>query len=235
MKRKMMFPIVLLSLGLFFAAANSARANLIANGGFESPTTAGSNGVDFSAPTNWSVHGQNEAWWVCNLNGTWNNGRLGVDPASPAGEVQAFYAQGYTSIYQVTSTPAQPNTVYTLTLDVGAVKAGYDYGYTEPMLQVGVGSTYNTNVMTLVSSSTPAPVNNSVGDWKAWSYTFQTGATVPSGNVRVDIHMEWPGYYSLAAIDNIQLTATATPEPSTALLFGSALLGLVCYAWQKRR
>jgi hypothetical protein len=234
MTRKILISSVVLSIGILLAAASMARANMITNGGFESPSTANN---DFSAPTGWTVqNGLNDAMWICNMNGVWNAGRLGVAPSSPTGEVQAYYVQQYAQFYQTLSTAVQPNTVYTLTSDVGAVKLGVPYEFMAPTLTLGTGNVFGQNLLTLVSSSTPAPSpSSSAGDWKTWSYTFQTGATVPTANLRVDIYM--PGYteYRLAGLDNVSLTSSPIPEPSTIVLLASGLIGLLAYAWRKRR
>jgi hypothetical protein len=38
-------------------------------------------------------------------------------------------------------------------------------------------------------------------------------------------------------VDNVRVTATptATPEPSTLVLLASGLIGLLAYAWRKRK
>jgi hypothetical protein len=37
------------------------------------------------------------------------------------------------------------------------------------------------------------------------------------------------------SIDNFKIEGTSVPEPGTLMLFGSGLMGLLCYAWRKRR
>ena len=36
-------------------------------------------------------------------------------------------------------------------------------------------------------------------------------------------------------LDNVRLTSTAVPEPSTLALLAGGLFGLVAYAWKKRK
>jgi len=61
----------------------------------------------------------------------------------------------------------------------------------------------------------------------AYSYTY-TG-----GNPTINGITIWHDAYSDAQVDN--LTLTATPEPTMAALLVTGLIGLLAYAWRKRR
>jgi hypothetical protein len=60
-------------------------------------------------------------------------------------------------------------------------------------------------------------------------------SSIPSGDLGKHLKIvattdSYAGY-----VDHWSLNATATPEPSTLALLISAVLGLLCYAWRKRK
>ena len=234
MNRKILFASVVLAIGLLLAAAGAARADLM-NGGFEDPSTTA---TSTTVPTDWTNYNAFGSYdWIANMTGTWaQDGKLGVAPSSPSSEVQAAFFQDTTTgraLYQVLSA-VQANTTYTLTMDIGAERTAYPF--LTPTVELGTGNTFGQNFLTLTGSSTPSPTpTTTAGSWKTWSYTFVTEATVPSANLRVDIGFSAGSNDShVFAVDNVHLTA-ATPEPGTLALLVTGLLGLLAYAWRRRR
>jgi len=61
-----------------------------------------------------------------------------------------------------------------------------------------------------------------------WSYTIPTGNMSPGAAVGYYVHQ---GNGFILAYDNLQIT----PEPSTLALLAAGLVGLLAYAWRKRR
>ena len=239
MNRKILFASVVLAVGVLMAG--ETRADLISNGGLEDSTVTNTTAA---VPPDWTTVGTHY-WWIANTKGDWAKGstiKLVNDPNSPSGDVDNFVFEGSSDndrgLYQVTSVAVQPNTTYTLTLDVGALMTNSGFWAVTPAMMkidLGAGNTFLGNLLPSYGSSTPSlSPTKTAGDWKTWSYTFVTAASVPSENVRVDIDL--PGSINLnyvIAIDNVHLTAT--PEPGTLLLLATGLIGLVCYAWRKRK
>ena len=66
-----------------------------------------------------------------------------------------------------------------------------------------------------------------------YSYT----GTWQSSSTSLDVDVKWVSgtiaYYT--RVNGFEMTAVSSPEPSTLVLLGTALLGLLAYAWRKRR
>lgn len=135
----------------------------------------------------------------------------------------------------------EANTMYTLSMDVGQYSVGQYRGYAVAL--ASDNGTYLagvTNNKTLFPGSawtlgsTPA-----AGTWNTVTTTFTTGDS--GGVIGEDIMVRFgtaggssaPGFRG--AFDNVILTASPIPEPSTMMLVLTGLIGLVCYAWRKRR
>ncbi|MBU4272136.1 MAG: PEP-CTERM sorting domain-containing protein [Planctomycetes bacterium] len=82
-----------------------------------------------------------------------------------------------------------------------------------------------------------------VGDYTAKTFTatvdgftfsgvFSTGAS--AGNTYGKLYVSSPNYTSMF-YDNVAVYTGVIPEPSTLVLLASGLVGLLCYAWRKRK
>ena len=68
------------------------------------------------------------------------------------------------------------------------------------------------------------------GSPNAWhSYTYTTNPTING------ISLYWYSDGTGFTIDNLTLSSTATPEPSTIVLLATGIIGLLAYAWRQRR
>ena len=68
--------------------------------------------------------------------------------------------------------------------------------------------------------------------WQEYSLTF----TAVAGDVGQPFQPAFLGAANVYfGIDSVRLDAIPTPEPSTLVLLGIGLLGLLAYAWRKRR
>ena len=88
-----------------------------------------------------------------------------------------------------------------------------------------------------------------VDTWQHWTIDYNPGATTMDITIGSTLNDDISGYATPAGIDAVSLSATTTygpfyfdnvevsivPEPSSVALLLSGLLGLVAYAWRKRK
>ena len=205
---------------LAFGVLAQAETITIDNAGFEAPPTA-----DYAsgAPTSWTSR-----------DASFNGGRFnGTGPTFgplvggvPEG-TQAVWANN-SALYQVLSTTLQANTTYTLSVSVGSRNDGSSYhGAT---IALGYGDTFGANLLPKATTSEVAPALES---WSTWTDTFVTDANPAGSGQFLRVELITPSAQTL--YDNVQLTATTTPEPSTLILLSTGLTSLLCYAWRKRQ
>jgi hypothetical protein len=209
---------------LVFAMSGSlacAAEITVLNSGFESPAGVAS-GTQDAMPDSWTQYGS----WAGLANVS------GMDIAAPPDATsQAFWANAApvaAGSFQVLTETLSANMLYTLTVDVGH-RSGVDFG--SGAINLGYGATQGANLLTAatISNSTPE-----AGQWTTWTSTFVTAAN-PAGLgelLRVEVGATG-GVQTL--FDNVRLTSAAVPEPSAMVLGLSALVGLIAYAWRKRR
>lgn len=128
----------------------------------------------------------------------------GLDPRPDGSANNAFTNGG--SGYQELGTAVQTNTTYTLTVDVGdRTNTGFPDTSTE--LRLGVGSAFGDKLLLLTGETRPIPN----GGWETWTFTFESGANPPAGNLRIELLGG-----SQAQYDNVRLDAAASSfDPSS--------------------
>lgn len=82
---------------------------------------------------------------------------------------------------------------------------------------------YDNNFNTLL---TPSPLEELVGDWFRYT-TSITNLARRSGTLYFDLFDMDADCYSTAKVDNVIITSAPIPEPSTLVLMGCGMVGLV--------
>jgi hapalindole H/12-epi-hapalindole U/12-epi-fischerindole U synthase len=171
-----------------------------------------------------------------------------------SGPSQSVHASGtITATQTITGTPAQPETTYTLQVDIGYRDDGPG-GYTDTLpipetveIEVLAGGVELASPVRV----SPAPAYR---NFVTYSVTYTTGATVPSGDLAVEIlgtranttgsnvpsppATYNPGNSHLVLgeaflpFDNVRLDATPLPEPSS---LAAVVLGAVLPLTRRRR
>lgn len=154
----------------------------------------------------------------------------------------ASYAN-FDVLYGVDSTPFSANTTYTLTFDIG-YGAGNDLGtVAQWTFQLGTWDGNNTGSFSSLASeggtSEPAWAGNFLinsANGTSVSLTYTTGSSVSGSEIAIRFLQSYngEGKSDFLGFDNVTLTASAVPEPSTyAAIFGG--LSLAGAAWLRRR
>jgi hypothetical protein len=184
---------------------------------------------DFSAQGTGEFFNNGPSTLVTGFTVTSNGNNFGVlDRPDPniSGNVTAGFANGdngapVTFTTDTLGTTIAANTTYTFSLDIGDL-GGTDNTYDESGT-VTFGLLANgtpTGVMTLVPAGTVSKTSSL--NYENFSYSFTTG--VAGGFIGQDLEAQFsatPTGQSQTYFDNLQLTATSVPEPSTyAMTFG---------------
>ncbi len=216
---------------MMMASTVLARAETITieNGSFESPTTLtdddGITGLH-ATPDSWTKDSVGD----CGMFSMSQTAGPGPNVSSlPDGTKAIWGNSGY--VYQELNATLKANTTYTLTAYAGARS---DLSFTNAgssgTLNMGYGSDRGTNLLTAATSDCVAP---SQGGWNLWTVTFVTGATPMGLNEKLRVEININGTQQL--FDNVQLTASTIPEPSTLVMMLAGIFGLMAYAWRKRK
>ncbi len=75
------------------------------------------------------------------------------------------------------------------------------------------------------------------GTWKAQSFEYTAVAAAVGQDLYFELVNDRPGgtTYRQTFVDDFSGTYTPIPEPGTLALLVTGLLGLLCYAWRKRK
>ena len=238
-------PKLLLAVAAVGGMSAKALAVSVANPSFEAPVTGGftdDGQTSISHSTNWGW-----SYFFADTTddhdaGVQVNTNAGITSPSPDGTPQDGWVNGNGNYLYQDLGALQPNTTYTLTVDVAAPGTGNYAGFNP----AGGGSAANaeTDLLELLNNPTdPQPTVGSVavtgsalnsvsvtptaGLWTPNNtVTYTTGASV-SGDLTILLEQTSAGAHEQGIFDNVRLTATAVPEPaSMGLLCLGSLLAL---------
>jgi hypothetical protein len=220
--------IAVLALGVFAGSAQAA-AIPVTNFSFEDPVL-GLNGEGDLAKTAYQGHG----WETTATAATADYEFCSLPSWFPGGGVTGDQELLVNSTGFMVRTQGQDlgvnlaaNTTYTLQVDLLN-----DWGYVPGrLLQYDIAlHAGNNEVGRLTGDQTFADATPGKLEL---DLTAITGAS-PAG-LGQPLWIELSSHHGNSAYDNVRLDATSVPEPSSVVLVISALIGLVAYAWRKRR
>ena len=140
---------------------------------------------------------------------------------------------GWVGAYQTTGSTFEAGYTYTLTAAVGIRLASTHYG-----------ETFFVRIIDAATSTTLAEYSGTTGELtlgryvdKTVSYTVNAGDSAIGNGIGVMVGMNAPTTSGTKVIgfDNLRCSSELVPEPSTLALLATGLIGLLCYAWRKRK
>jgi len=169
-----------------------------------------------------TVPGSITGWPIFNDGSTKRNDFTGAHDVDnglsprPDGTAYNYWSNGMDA-YQVLTETLQPNTRYTLTVDVGD-RDNTPEG--RPDVQLGYGGTPGANLLTPALATKPLPPN---GGWTQWDVFYETGAT-PAGlgqPLRIELTAgSGAGTDNYQAqFDQVRLDATSIGPPALTIGF----------------
>jgi hypothetical protein len=213
--------------GLLLGVSVAPAAPLtLVNPSFESPLQTADTESQVT-PTGWNVGGTNRGLYVANGTVVTSNFGAITDAGSQAMDIGGVdttpFQLGY--LWQNTGIALQPGTMYTLT-----------FAGSPSTTQTVVFDAFLCAAGDVSSEGTPFREQNwlNVAADKTYvSYSVSAVYSGPTGQyLTVEVGAATDGWWS---VDNVQLSSAVVPEPSAIVLVASGLIGLLCYAWRKRR
>lgn len=224
--------LALIVVGLLLAGSASATSLPVTNSSFEDPVLgdagydAGPSVDEPAPPVSWrglSVHENTNTLGIY-------QGAAGM--SNTAGRNYLYVGMDYnytfTQVWQpVTGATMQPGT-YTLSVGVGKP---YSSGTDSATIALVAGSSW-------MSWNSIEDTSMSQGSFTDLTATYTATGTDPELNQPLAIVLQTNAHHNgaqITAFDNIRLDFVPAPEPGTLAMLVAGLLGLLAYAWRRRR
>jgi hypothetical protein len=156
-------------------------------------------------------------WTLTGQGGSWHPSSTFYNLPLPDGSIVAFSNGG--TISQTLTTSLAPDTTYMLSVDVGHRLDGY---ITDCSIALYAGST-------LLNSFSASNGIIPIGTFADETVTYTSGATVLPGDLSIVLTSDG----QQADFDNVRLTESTVPEPSSLSLVAGAL-GIMFLALRRR-
>jgi hypothetical protein len=252
MDRKMFVRIsVALSVALLLIAGSTQAGYVaVSNPGFESATVENGGTASPIANWNWTISAYDGSAVTLNPfgydapdNDTTNGFKGASGNGTPLGgegaNVALMQVTGlqYGILDQVVNTTLQYGNTYTLTVAVGKVPTG---GRLNSQIWISIEDSPG-GTSKIQSYSTLYPSDMTAAEFVEQSVSFTPAADNPYLGQKLMIGLcgfsddAVSGPYQGVAFDNVRLDVDVVPEPSTILLLASGVIGLLAYAWRKRK
>jgi hypothetical protein len=206
-------------------SAQAAFVN-IQNADFESPAL----GNTWNYWTSLTADQQTAAAWTAT--GQAALAKAGVPFAAPSGNSTQF-----AFLQSDAKTPAWATSTITQTATGFTVGASYNVGFQDALLEYSAASNlsvyldYGLSTQKLLYSTSSVAQNT----WTTVSTSEFTAAKSSYALSFVSVDGGALGGASVVCLDNVGFTQTAVPEPGSIALCAAGVIGLLAYAWRKRR
>jgi hypothetical protein len=207
---------------LVCALTSASQAALVTNGDFEAQTIT-DGGLLFTI-SDWTIADANTAFLydppadrMSSQGGDNNTVVTNPDPN--------------TSVRQTLGITVANNSLYTLTVDVGADSYPDGAGTSYPLPPIGNGVSTGNLFTRLLANGGASPMPGflssnasvpSIGNFVTWTLVWQTGASEALAGTGIVVELA-QNAETEAYFDNVSLTVTAVPEPaSLSLLIGGS-------------
>jgi hypothetical protein len=163
----------------------------------------------------------------------WDTNGYFVDATDPTAYIPdpgALWLSADKHCRQVTGQTIAANEVYTLSFD--AANTNEVEGSDPNVVHAWLYSSGDSAV--LADSGSISLPGTATEVWNTYSFQFTTLAGQAYVGQTIGVEFATAGY-GYCGVDNFSLTVMTVPEPAAIVLVVTGVIGLLCYAWRKRK